>query len=292
MLAIVNPVSGRRKTPALLRELRRRLRSAGVALEVRSTAGPRDATRIAAEVGGDVDAVLVVGGDGTVREVIDGLAGRDTPVVIVPTGTANIVAREFGMQADAGAVARTLLEGTPVHVDVGQVNGRRFVIVVGVGFDAEVVERLTRRRRGHIGYVDYFWPLWQTFWSHRWPRLKIEADGVCVFDDRGLAMVGVLARYSLGLRILKHARTDDGLIDVCAMPCASRRRLLSHALNVLRGRHVDRCGVVYRQCCEVRITSPDRVPVEVDGDTAGSLPVICTVASDAAVLLTDPQHRT
>ena len=290
--AIVNPVSGRGRAVRLLRVLAGRLQDGGVTLDVLRTAGPGDAVRFAADLAPDIDVVLAVGGDGTLCDVIHGLKGRRMPVLSVPTGTENIVAREFGLTADANAIARTLLSGSRVELDVGMVNatgrlvGRRFLIMVGVGFDADVIERITRRRRGSIDHLDYFWPVWQAFGSYRFPRIRVEADGECVFDQRGLVWVGALPRYAMGLRILEHARFDDGLLDVCAMPCGSRLGLLSCAANVWRGRHLDQAGVVYRQCKEVRITSDDRAAVQVDGDVAGTLPITCRVESKAAILLT------
>lgn len=286
VLAVVNPVSGRRDVSALLRRLRRRLGEQGVELDTATTSGAGDAGRLAREAPAGMAAVLAVGGDGTAREVVTALAGTGRPAVVVPAGTENILARHLKVRATFDDVYAALTAGRRVDMDVGFVNGRPFLIVVGAGFDAEVVARLARRRRGHIGYLDYFWPLWQTFWCHRFPRLRVEADGRCVFDDYGLVLAGVTPRYSLGLRILRDARVDDGLLDVCALPCRRRRRLVRHAADVLARRHVEREGVVYRQCRNLVISSPAEAPVEVDGDAGGRLPVEITITPRAVTLLT------
>ena len=95
-----------------------------------------------------------------------------------------------------------ILRGTAVRHDVGVLNGRDFMIVCGIGFDARVVERLAAVRRGHIGYRHYVGPLWHTFRHHEFPPLNVEADGQPLFEGRGMVFVGIQPRYSLGLRLL------------------------------------------------------------------------------------------
>ena len=232
-----------------------------------------------------VEAVLVAGGDGTLCEVANGLAGSAVPVCAFGAGTENLMARVFRMPQEPAGLATALLQGERVPCDVGTVNDRRFLAVVGVGFDAEVVSRLVRVRRGHIDYLNYFWPIWRTFWSHRFPRLVVHVDGVRVFAGRGLAILGNIWRYSLGLPILQHAQPSDGLLDLCIFPTRSRSKLLVHAVNVLARRHVGRAGSIYAQGKRITIDSPDRVPIEVDGDEAGYLPIECTVHEHGLTLL-------
>lgn len=297
VVAILNPVSGRHNVIPVVRAVARLVEAGGGRLEIRETHGAGHATELASEVGSEVDALLVVGGDGTVCEVVNGLSLErpqsrprrlrepTAPIVILAAGLENLLARELGMPTKPDDVARTLLHGQPFACDVGVINGRRFLAVAGIGFDAECIVRLGAVRKGHITHWDYFWPIWRTFWAYRFPTLRIEADGSCIFEGRGLALVGVIARYSAGMRILSQARYDDGLLDVCIFPCASRIKLGAHACRVFRRRHVGRGGVVYRQCSRVRITSPDEVPIEVDGELGGVLPADCTILPGAARFL-------
>ncbi len=280
--AIVNPISGRRNMLPVVREVGRILQRNGTSLDIHVTQGAGEATGCAAGLAPGTQAVLVVGGDGTVCEVINGLMARPLPFVILRTGTENLLARELRMPTEPHDVAHTLLRGRPRPLDVGVVNGRHFLAVTGVGFDAECVHRLTRVRRGHITHGDYFWPVWRTFWAHRFPFLRVEADGDTVFEGPGLALVGVIGQYSIGLRMLAHARPDDGLLDLCVMPCATRAQLLGHAFRALRRRHVEHPGVIYRQGRHIRITSTESVLVEIDGDQGGRLPIECTILPSAA----------
>ena len=282
------PVSGRRNVAPVLREVGYRLAHAGATVTVRVTRAAGDAERIAGDAPADTRAILAVGGDGTVREVVDGQlsAGRTIPITILRTGTENIVARNLGMAADAAGITRTLLDGQTTPCDVGVANGRHFLIVTGAGFDAEVVERLVADRDGHITHWDYFWPVWRTFLGHRFPRLIVTADGTEVFDGCGMAFVGVIPRYSVGLRILSKSVQDDGMLDLCIYPCASRVRLVRHALDTFCRRHDVRGRIIYHKCRQIRIESPQRVPVEMDGDAGGQLPAECGVLPSAAIFLT------
>jgi diacylglycerol kinase family enzyme len=247
-------------------------------------------------MGSDVEAVLVVGGDGTVCEVVNGLMERPLPIVILSSGTENLLAREFRMPTGPEDVARTLLYGESFPCDVGVITTtshqatRRFLAVTGVGFDAECVARMTRMRRGHITRSDYFWPIWQTFWSHRFPILRVEFDGGVVFEGCGLVIAGVIGRYSVGMRVLPHARYDDGLLDVCIFPCGSRWTLLGHAYRIFTKGHVGRGGVIYHQTRSLRIRSPQEVPIEIDGDVGGALPADVSIIPRAA-MFRRPQLR-
>jgi diacylglycerol kinase family enzyme len=283
--AIINPVSGSRKPAEVLRCLRARLAREGVRLICRVSAGPGDAARLARNVPQHARAILVVGGDGTVREVVEGRDGPDPPIVILPTGTENLVAKAFGMSPDPNDTAERILRGKPQGVDVGLAGGRRFLLVSGIGFDAEVVDRLHRTRRGHITHLDYSWPVWRTFWAHAFPPVHVEVDGRPFFEGRGLVFVGLLNRYALGLRILPMAKHDDGLMDVCVCPCSSRTRLLGHSVRTLLRRHVGRGGVLYAQCRTAIIQGDRTVAVQVDGDYAGTLPVSYRMAPSTASFL-------
>ena len=287
VLAIINPVSGRCNLAGKVQEVVRHVCRAGQSMSVRLTRSAGHAAEIARQADSDVQAILVVGGDGTVREIINGqlAAGRNIPMCLLRTGTENLVAKHFAQPTQPAEVARTLLEGRQAPCDVGEINGRNFMLVSGVGFDAEVVRRLSRQRRGHITHLSYFWPIWRTFWAHRYPKLQVRADGDLVFDGRGLAFVGLMPRFAVGLRILKRARTDDGMLDLCVMPCQSQLRLLGHAAGTLVRIHDRLAGVIYRKCLEVQIDGDPSVPLEVDGDEAGSLPARYRVLPSAATLL-------
>ena len=271
---VINPVSGRSGGWEVICDLCRRMEAVGWTVAISRTGRIGDARAAATRACSDgARALVVAGGDGTVSEAASGMVGNGVPILVVPRGTENILAKYYGSALDADLLWQTLREGREIAMDIPVTNGRRFMLLAGIGFDAEVVQRLTRERKGHISYLTYFWPLWRTFWSHAYPHLSVEADGVKVFEGAGLAFVGNVPRYAIGLRILDRASPVDGLLDVCVLHCRRQDQLLQHAVNILRRRHVGGRDVIYTQARRVRVQAREqRVPLQLDGDFAGWLP--------------------
>ena len=288
--AIVNPISGRRNAMPALQHLREILGAQGYELDITSTAGAGDAARLAAETPDRSRAVIAVGGDGTVRETAEGLIDRNVPLAVYPNGTENIIARELGVRPDAERLAQTIINGEKQPCDVGICNGRQFLIMLGVGFDAEVVHRLAAARAGHISYLNYLIPFWKTMLEHRYPDVTVHVDGEKVFTGKAMVFAGIMPRYALGLRLLSRARMDDGLLDVCIMPCVSKLGLVCHSIRALFRRHLRHPAVKYRQCKTLRIEAgpPDATPVQMDGDPAGTLPIECSLKPGALSFLLPP----
>lgn len=276
VLAIVNPISGASKQRKSLYALFERLRANGIQVECHRTCGPGDAGNLARKASGRVDLVLAVGGDGTVCEIADGLAGTGVPLAIWPTGTENLVAKSLGFQAEPEHAMACMTRGRDLSMDLGVANGRAFMVVAGIGFDAEVVDRLTRFRVGHITHLSYTWPLWRTFWEHRWPIMHVSADGPdgpIDWEGRGMVFVGNMARYSLGLPVVRDAKPDDGLLDLSIMACHNKRQLIGHSIRTLCHTHIEHPSVCYRRITRLHVESPTPVLIEIDGDAAGWLPL-------------------
>ena len=221
---IINPRSGYGSERLVLADLRREIRSAGYEMVEYTTRFAGDATRRAREIADQASAVMVWGGDGTVSEIANALAGTEVPIVACPAGTENLLAKELLMPATGKGLVEVLRSGLEVHCDVGCINGRNFLLIIGIGFDGEVVRRLSTIRTGHISHLSYFWPIWRTFWEHDFPQLRVVADGQEVFNDFGMAFVGNISRYAVGLRICRDALYDDGLLDVVVFSCREQAR--------------------------------------------------------------------
>jgi len=196
---IVNPHSGYGGQKLQLAELCNELRLAGRQTVEYVTKSAGDATRRAREIAAEASVVVAWGGDGTINEVANGLAGSSVPLMIVRAGTENLLAKELEIPRRVAAQAQIILEGRTMDFDIGLINGQSFHSILGVGFDAEVVRRLSSGRVGHISHLSYFWPIWRTFWEHDFPNLHITADGEEVFHGKGLAFVGNISRYPSGV---------------------------------------------------------------------------------------------
>ncbi|HUS92506.1 MAG TPA: diacylglycerol kinase family protein [Phycisphaerae bacterium] len=285
---IVNPHSGYGGQGQVLPDVLAAIRRADMEVVEYTTRAPEDATRYAREVAGHAAAAIVWGGDGTVNEVANGLAGTDVPILPCPVGTENLLAKELRVSSHPDQVVAALRSGRVVPCDVGRINGRNFLLIIGVGFDGEVVRRLTATRTGHISHLSYFWPIWRTFWEHDFPRLRIVADGQEVFDDQGLAFIGNISRYSVGLRICRDAEFDDGLLDLVVFSCREQTALMLHATWTLLRRHPLKGNVTYCRAKEIRIETPHPVPSQVDGDLGPTTPLDISVAPERIRLLIPP----
>lgn len=288
---IVNPRSGYGGQQPMLSELRHALRRAGMEPIEQFTAGPNHAVRLARDLPEDAEAVMVVGGDGTINEVVNGLAGRPIPMAVVPAGTENLLAKELHLPADPAKVVKMLCDRRVVACDVGSINGHCFLLIIGVGFDGEVVRRLAATRTGHISHLSYFWPLWRTFWEHDFPQMRITEQGQEIFNGSGLAFVGNISRYAVGLRICRDADFNDGLLDLVVFRCGDQPNLLLHAAMTLLRRHPLRGNVLYRQVRDIRIETDHPVPTQIDGDPGPATPVnIKVLPGQARLIVPTPRH--
>jgi YegS/Rv2252/BmrU family lipid kinase len=287
---IINPTSGYGGQKMRLTEFRTAMRERQWEVVEHVTHSAGDATRFATAVRDEAAAVIAWGGDGTVNEVSNGLLGTEVPILIYPAGTENLLAKELHLPRNPVEMVTLLESGKMMDCDVGLINGQKFHSILGVGFDAEVVRRLSVTRRGHISHLSYFWPVWRTFWEHDFPTLHIEADGEKIFDGRGLAFVGNISRYSVGLRICLEARFDDGLLDLVVFRCHEQTGLLLHAAWTLLRRHPLKGNVIYRPAKQIHIETDRPMTCEMDGDVGPSTPLDISLAEEKIRLIVPAQR--
>ncbi len=281
---IVNPKSGASSSKLTGRQFERYLVEKGFDVRVSPTASLDHACELATDAAVDYDCslVVVVGGDGTVREVAHGLEGSDKTLLMVPCGTENLLANELGFDERLKTLTRTFEAGCIRPLDLGSVNGRCFTSIAGFGFDGQVIERVSKRRKGHIDYFDYLEPIWWTFWNYKFESMRVEVDGEEIFDGPALVFVGNISRYATGLQILRHADFSDGLLDVCIYECSSRVRLLKHSAETVLKQHAYCSDVIYRQGKSISVSSKTAcVRTEIDGDPGPPLPVQINVIPHA-----------
>lgn len=280
---IVNPKSGSGSTKFVGQQFQRYLANKGFKVRAEITTSLEHACEMATNAAIDYDCkmVVVVGGDGTVREVAHGLEGSDKPMLIIPCGTENLLANELGIYDKLGKIINTFHAGLTRPLDLGSANGKCFTSIAGFGFDGEIVKRLSDGRAGHINYSDYFWPMWRTFWDYDFKPMKVQVDGEHIFTGPALVFVGNISRYALGLQILHYANYSDGLLDVCIYTCTSRPNLLKHSFKTVLKKHADSHDVIYCQGKKITVTSEANIKTEIDGDPGPDLPVEIKVIPQA-----------
>jgi len=291
---IVNPKSGAGSGKQLVQKFKDYLCAAGVEVRTVFTQSLYHARELSADFARDGACSLVsaAGGDGTVRQVGRGLEGSQTPMIIIPCGTENLIANEVGFDERLATLISAFEAGGVKPLDLCSANGACFGAIAGIGFDAEIVHRVNRDRSGHINHLNYFWPIWRTFWEHKFPLLNIKVDGEEIFHGQGMAFIGNISRYAVGLQILQHADFSDGLLDVCIYQCSNKLHQIKHSLMTVLKMHADKSGVVYRQGKIIEVSSPSgRVDTQIDGDPGPELPLKIEVIPQAVELLTPPNAK-
>ena len=236
---------------------------------------------------GHLRVLVGVGGDGTAAELVNRtVAGL--PLTMIPAGNENLLARYLNLASTPESICRTIAEGALLRLDAGSADGRVFLLMIGCGFDAEVVRRVDQRRTGHIRNRNYVKPILQTIRSYNYPELRVYWD-----ESETLAVARWLFAFNLpcyggGLRLAPQADGTDGLLDVCAFGGGSLWHGLRYAVAVLLGRHQRMADCTTRRVRRLRITSEQEVPYQLDGDPGGFLPVEVEVLSGRLTLAVPP----
>lgn len=283
ILIFGNPIAGRGQGQRIAKRLATRLTAEGYA--VRTLMRRADALSREDVVRPDARAAIAIGGDGTLRAVADRVARECEaascpipPLLVVPLGTANLMGRHLGIRWNAATleaeVSVAIRARKVMDLDAARANGKLFLLMAGVGFDAHVVHELDRVRRGPISMASYLLPAAFSVKDYSYPPLTVWVDGQRVFAPApGFAFVGNIAEYGTGFPILPHASPHDGVLDVCVLPCGNPADLVQLFLRAVAGEHMRGEGAVYVKGKHVRIESPAPVPIQLDGDSAGHTPV-------------------
>lgn len=283
ILVIFNPAAGwrrRRKLNRFIEALRRR----SCTVDVLETTAPGDATRFAANTAGsDYDVVAVAGGDGTINEVVNGLNGSDMPIAVAPLGTANVLAAEIGLPRSLAACADVVCTGRLRAVHLGAFDGRLFIIMAGIGFDARVVADVSpalKRRLRKAAYV-----LKTLIGAFRYPRTVygLTIDGVAYRATSAIIAKG--RHYGGDFICAPDARLDDPAFQVCLFHSAGWWHVLRYGLGLIRGRLSSYPDVEIVRGREVAIADGAGDPVQADGDLIGRLPGTAAIAAKTVSLI-------
>lgn len=222
--------------------------------------------RDAAEAG--VDAVVAVGGDGTVNEVLNGLTGFDVPMGIIPLGTANDFARQAGIPLDVDHAMDVILRRKPRRVDTAELNGRRFLNVSTAGMGAEASAETSTAIKGVFGPLAYVLTGLKKLAGLEARRATFSGPDFERTMDFIVFAVGNARLTGGGTAMTPEASVTDGLLDLCVVEKMPRTEFARLALKIKRGEHLEEEGVTYLQLPAVTVESThDPITVNVDGET-------------------------
>jgi diacylglycerol kinase (ATP) len=269
---VINPIAGaggRRDVGRSRAELATRvLKDLNVNARISVTSGAGEAThltRLAAEAG--VDAVIAWGGDGTVNEVASVLVGGPVSLGIIPAGSGNGLARELGLSRDPETALRGAVQADTVRIDVGDIGGRYFFNLAGIGFDAYVARRFNAEARGRRGVLPYVRLAAAALFRYHAREYEIrDSDLVC----RGAATLIVIAnsrQYGNGARIAPAAMLDDGWLDLVVVTPRSACRRIWDARRLFNETFSHAPGVSTHRIRHAIIRSDSALECHVDGES-------------------------
>lgn len=276
VLVCVNPQAGSHSRADLVSELLRQLENRNYLVEVYQQPHAAALRASALQRAGQLAAVVAAGGDGTLRRVAEEVF-PGCPLLVFPLGTENLLARYLGLTADPREAAAVIDCGLTVRLDAGEANGRLFTLMVGCGFDAEVVRRLHEGRQGHISHVSYIKPILDVLRSYDYPPLRVHYHSIEGEEGEPITARWVfvinIPQYAGGLQFAPRASGLDGRLDLCTFREGSLWYGLMYLGGVLLGQQEAMEDYRHLQATELCVEADGRVPYQIDGDPGGELPV-------------------
>lgn len=294
LLAVVNPASANGTTARAWPSISEHLRAAGLEHETRITAGPGDATGLTRKALGEgYRTIVVVGGDGTVNEVVNGFfdgekwLGSGARFGLISRGTGGDLIKTLDLPKDEGQAIERLKAGRVRRIDLGRVRFtdhagspalRHFINIGDLGLGGDTVARVNRTTKALGGKVSFLWGTLATVAGYQNKDLEIGIDGGQPI--RGRMCMAVVANgqyFGGGMRIAPEAVMDDGLFDIVTVGDLGKLELVRNIGKVYKGTHTDHPKIHFYRGKEVVIRSGQAALLDLDGEQPGRTDAIFTI---------------
>jgi len=243
---------------------------------------PGQLTELAREAAVDADLLVAVGGDGTVNEVVNGIAGLDVELALIPRGTGGDFVRTFGIPRKLEQAVEVALRGRTREIDLGKGRYRSwaggegesyFANIASAGMSGAIAKRTNETSKALGGKVSYAWATVAVFARWRNDEVRVRVDG----EEHAGRMHDVIVancRYlGGGMKMVPEAQPDDGLLDVLLIGDLTKRDLLLTMPKTYRGTHLPHPKATLLRGTTVEIDAPEPLPVELDGEQPGTTPI-------------------
>lgn len=272
---IYNPTSGREIFKKHLPEVLQRLEAAGYETSCHATTGEGDATsaaRIAVER--KYDLVVAAGGDGTINEVVNGLAEQEyrPKLGIIPAGTTNDFARALQIPRDIEGAADIIAKGETIPVDIGRMNDKYFINIGGGGRITELTYEVPSKLKTVLGQLAYYLKGIEMLPSFRATELTIEYDGKLFEGEALLFLVGLTNSVGGFEKLAPNSSINDGMFSLLILKKTNLAEFVRIATLALRGEHIHDPHVIYTQANRIKVYSDEKVQLNLDGEFGGMLP--------------------
>jgi len=279
---LVNPAAENGAAGRRWPELAHEAASLGLQGDTRFSERPGHLTVLAREAAADADLLVAVGGDGTVNEVVNGIAGLDVELALIPRGTGGDFVRTFGIPRKLDRAVEVALRGRTRAIDLGRGRYRSwagededsyFANIASAGMSGAIAKRTNETSKALGGKVSYAWATVAVFSRWRSDEVRVRVDGT---EQAGRMHDVIVAngRYlGGGMKMVPEAEPDDGLLDVLLIGDLTKRDLLLTMPKTYRGKHLPHPKATLLRGTTVEIDAPEPLPVELDGEQPGTTPV-------------------
>lgn len=279
LLIVRNPTAGQRREEDYARAVRL-LEEAGCDITVAETAARGDAVRLAREADADkFDIVVAAGGDGTINEVVNGLAGRGLPLGLIPLGTSNVLAHEVGIGPDMARAAETIVAGRRRTVALANAGGHYCCLMASAGFDSRALTRVRHRLKRLMGEGAYYVAGFEEMLAGTKRLLQVEIDGKPFEAASVIVANGRL--YGGKYLIAPDADISEPVLQTMLLQRPGRWNITRYGIAVMRERLHLLPDVITVPGTTVKLTGPAGEPWQSDGDLIGEFPVTVTIEADA-----------
>lgn len=271
------------------------LNKSGWDIKLERTLNPEDGTKVARiAVEENMDVVIGAGGDGTLNAIIQGLAGSNVKLGVLPVGTTNVLARELNIPLNSNKALELLLTSQPVDFDLGMINNHYFILMVGVGFDANIVHEVDPTLKQMTGIFAFITATTKTFFQHKPSRMKIimiDKNNKKKTLRRLVYQISIsnVATYGNNMIIASDAKYDDGLMEVNIF---RGRRIIDTLFNLLAiavFRKKEWSASEHYSVKSIEIKSFRKIPIQVDGEPITHTPAKIIVKPKFLQVLKPPE---
>ncbi len=272
---IYNPTSGREILKRNLPEILEKLEVAGYETSCHATTGAGDATNAAMlAVERQYDVVIAAGGDGTIHEVVNGLAEQEyrPKLGIIPAGTTNDFARALHIPRDVGSAVDIITRGELIPVDIGRINDRYFINIAGGGRITELTYEVPSKLKTMLGQLAYYLKGMEMLPFINASDLRIEYDGKLFEGEAMMFLIGLTNSIGGFERLAPDASINDGLFSLLILKKVNLAEFVRIATLAIRGEHVNDPNVIYTQANRIKVYSEEKVQLNLDGEFGGLLP--------------------
>jgi len=272
---IYNPTSGRESFKKELPNVLERLEIAGYETSAHATTSEGDATE-AAEIAvkREFDLIVAAGGDGTINEVINGMAEQEhrPKLGIIPTGTTNDFARALHIPRDFDKAVDVIVNGSSKLLDIGKVNDQYFMNIAGGGKLTELTYDVPSKLKTMIGQLAYYVKGIEMLPSLKPTRTKIVCDGHVIDEDIMLFLIANTNSVGGFEKLAPDASMDDGYFDIIILRKTNLAEFIRIVTLALRGAHLEDDQIIYRKAKHIEVTTDEKMQLNIDGEYGGLLP--------------------